>query len=84
MDQRCAVGEGGVDTDDGRQHVDLDHDELGGVLRDVARLGDDEGHGLADEPDVALGEHPVHRGAARWPFEVDPALADAPSSGRRR
>ena len=76
VDQRCSLGEGGVDPDDRRLGVDLDLDELGRVLGDVARYGDDEGHRLPDEADVTLGEDPVHRRTARRPDEVDPVLVD--------
>ena len=43
--------------DDHRQRIVVDPDEIGGVLGDVAILGDHDGDRLADEP------HPIRRGA---------------------
>ena len=72
------VGQRVVVADDGVERIDLDLDEVARVLGDVARLGDDERHRLAGEPDVAVGEHP-ERPPAVAALEVDPRLA-----GRRR
>ena len=42
-----------------RQRLVLDLDELGGVARELARLGDDDRHRVADEADAADGERVV-------------------------
>ena len=59
----------------GGDRIDLDLDEVAGVLGDVARLGDDEGDRLAGEADVAVGQH-AERPAAVAALEVDPRLDD--------
>ena len=41
----------------------IDLDEVGGVGRDVAIGGDDDGHGMADEVDAVLGQQVVVRHA---------------------
>ena len=46
---RCVV-------DDGRQRLEVDHDQVGGVLGDVAALGDDERDGVAHEAHLVLGQ----------------------------
>jgi hypothetical protein len=48
---------------DGGLRVDVDLDELGGVLGEVARLGHDDDDGFADVADVAVGQHPAGRPA---------------------
>ncbi len=45
---RSAVGDGGVETDVGRQRVDIELDQLGGVARLRQRLGNDADDRLAD------------------------------------
>ena len=55
--------------------LDLDLDEVAGVLGDVAGLGDDERDRLAGEAHVAVGEQP-ERPAAVAALEVDPRLDD--------
>ena len=69
------VGQRGVVADDGIDGIDLDLDEVAGVLGDVARLGDDEGDRLAGEAHVAVGQNP-ERTPALAALEVDPALDD--------
>ena len=58
--ERGAVGERRLRVDDDRQRVVVDDDQLGRVDGLGARLGDDRGDDVADEPDGAVGE----RGAA--------------------
>ncbi len=50
--QRRVVGEGLLDVGDGRQVVVVDVDQLGGIHRLGAGLGDDEGDGVADVADL--------------------------------
>ena len=75
VDRAGARREGGVVTDDGGDRVDLDLDEVAGVLGDVARLGHDEHDRLAGEADVAVGEH-AEGPALVAALEVDPGLGD--------
>ena len=58
------------------ERVDVDLDELAGVLGDVAGLGDDEGDRLADEAHVAVGEHAERPCRRRRPSKSTHALAD--------
>ena len=59
-----------IDVD--RQRLVLDLDQVGGVGRDIAVLGDDEGHFLVLEQHLAVGEHHLHvAGKRRHPGEVD-------------
>ena len=73
-----AVGQRGVVADDGVDRVDLELDEVAGVLGDVARLGDDEHDRLAGEADVAVGHA---RGTAGSP---SPPSKSTQASQRRR
>ena len=43
-----------------RQRLVLDLDQIGGVGRDVAVVGDDEGDFLVLEQHLAVGEHHLH------------------------
>ena len=69
------IGQRAVVADDGVERIDLDLHEVTRILGDVARLGDDERHGLAGEPDVAVGEDP-ERPPAVAALEVDPRFLD--------
>ena len=73
MDRPGAGRQRGVVADDGVERIDVQLDEVAGVLGDVPRLGDDEGHRLAGEADVALGQA-AERPAAGAALEVDPRL----------
>ena len=57
-----------------RQRVDVDVDQLHGVLRDVARLGDDDRDGLAHVPDVTVGQHAARRVTRVRAHHGDPEL----------
>ncbi len=50
------VGAGGEPVDDGRQRVEVDLDQFGGVLGEVAVAGDDQHDRVADEAHVVLGQ----------------------------
>ena len=65
MHERSAFVERVLDVDDRGLDLDVDLDELGRVLGDVAALGDDQHDRLADEPHVAVGERAQRR--ARHP-----------------
>ena len=52
-------------VDDGRQRLVVDVDELGRVLGEVERLGDDERDGVADETHLVVGERRARRLRAR-------------------
>ena len=52
-------------VDERRQRLVLDLDELGGVARELARLGDDDRDRLADVPHLADGERVVLHVCAR-------------------
>ena len=56
---------------DHRQRLVVDLDELGGVARELARLGHDDGDGVADEADASDGERVVldRRGGRRRQLE---------------
>ena len=58
-----ARGEGLFGIGDGRECLVVDFDEVGGVARDVAVRGDDDGDGMADVVDAVLGEEVVMRHA---------------------
>ena len=64
VDQRRAGLCGLVGADDVRTRLVVDLDQLGGVLGLLERLGDDQGHGVADVPDAALRQHRPGRLAA--------------------
>ena len=66
-------GERGVVADDGVDRLDVELDEVAGVLGEVAGLGDDQRHGLAGEAHVVLGEA-AERPPAGAALEVDPRL----------
>ena len=55
--------------DDRWEGLEVEHDEVGGVLGDVAVDGDDQRDGIADEADLALGQRRLrglgHAGAHR-------------------
>ncbi len=59
--QVLGVGDREVPVEDGRERVVVDLDELGGVLGEVAALGDDQHDRVAHEADVGIGER-EHRG----------------------
>jgi hypothetical protein len=54
--QRSVSGEGGLDVDDGGQVVVVDVDQLGGVHRLCARLGDHQGDRVADVAHLVHGQ----------------------------
>ena len=56
---RGAGGEGLFGVGDGGKGLVIDLDEVGGVGRDVAIGGDDDGHGMADVVDAVLGQQVV-------------------------
>jgi len=58
-----AGGEGLFGVGDGGQGLVIDLDEIGGVGRDVAVGGDDDGHGMSDEVDAVAGQQVVVRHA---------------------
>ena len=59
-------------VDDDRQLLIFDLDEIGGVRRDIAIGGDDEGDLLVLEQNLAVGEHHLHiAGQCRHPGEID-------------
>ena len=58
--------------DQNRQRFVFDLDEIGGVGRDIAVGGDDEGDFLILEQHLAVGEHHLHvAGQRRHPGEID-------------
>ena len=48
-------------VDHRRQRVVIDLDQLGRVARDLARVGDDEGDGIADMPHLVGGQREARR-----------------------
>ena len=60
-----------------RERVVLDVDEFGGILRDVAVLGDDEGDEVADEAHLVLGERRARTVGDVLADEGEPRLVDA-------
>ena len=57
------VGDGLFGIGDGGQFLVVDFDEVGGVARDVAVRGHDDGDGMADVVDAVLGEEVMMRHA---------------------
>jgi hypothetical protein len=64
MHKRGAA-DGGGRVQDRRQRVDVHVDQVGSVLGQVPGLGHDQGHDVAGEPHVVLGEQAVRRLAGR-------------------
>ena len=62
MHEFAAPVERVLDVDDRGERVEVELDELGGVLGDVRGLGDDDRDRLADEAHVAVGERAQRRG----------------------
>ena len=50
-----------LEIEDGRELGGVDDDGLGGILRLLARLGDDDRDRVAAEADLVLRERPVGR-----------------------
>ena len=78
-DRRAAVG-------DRRQHVVVDRDQRGGVLGEVAVVGDHDRDGLADIGDLAVGERErptAGRAACRNWNGAACAAGPAPARDRR-
>ena len=69
------VRHGRVVADDRVHRIDLDLDQVAGVLGHVARLGDDEGDRLAREAHVSVGQH-TERTAGVGPLVVEPRRDD--------
>ena len=77
---RRALGLGLGGVGDGRQHLVVDHDRLGGVLGLRQRLGDDDGDMVADIAHLALGQRRMRAGLHRRAvLGMDHPAADQPA-----
>jgi hypothetical protein len=74
VDQRGAVGEGGLHVENGRQRLVVDVDVLQRVGRDVAVPGHDDGDGVAGVADLVDGDRRV--------VGVDHVGGDRPGAGQ--
>ena len=68
--QRAARGQRRGRVHDRLIRFDVDADQLGGVLGQVPRLGHHDDDRLADEPDVAVGQHPPRGAVHRSPGDL--------------
>ena len=61
VQQRSGIAGGRVRGDDGRERIQVQVDQAGGVLGDVPALRDDERDGIADVTDAITGQRGVGR-----------------------
>ena len=78
--QRRAVDDRALGVGDRRQRLPVDLDRFGCVLRGVERIGNDEGHRIADEARLVPGEH----GEFRHPHFFLVLRLDLAEAGKRR
>ena len=57
------------------KNVVIDLDQFGGVAGLLDGVGDDEGDGVADVADGALGQHRMRRRGLRWPSRFSTSAA---------